>query len=292
MKIFLTGGTGYIGSHLIETLTSAGHELTLLTRNPGVLRPRPAISVIEGSMEDRDAIRAGLRGQEACIHNALIWDEEPTELELKDVRASVRLFEAASEAGLQQLIYTSSTAVHRPFQPRMDEESRIAPADFYGATKAATEVFLSAFSQQTNMRCNVIRPGPVVGRPVQVGAPFKSFRRIEEIVRAAINGEEIQVKTNDGRQFIAASDLASLYVKVLESGSSRQAYLAVARNLTTWESIARETILLTGSRSKILVEETKQEPHRFDATKIEREFGLAFNSQSAMTDHLKHLVAS
>jgi len=292
MKIFLTGGTGYIGSHLIEALTSAGHELTLLTRNPGGLRPRPAISVIEGSMEDHGAIHAGLQRQEACIHNAVIWDEEPTELELKDVRASVRLFETASEAGLQQLIYTSSTAVHRPFLPRMDEDGRIEPADFYGATKAATEVFLSAFSHQTSMRCNVIRPGPVVGKPAQVGAPFKSFRRIEEIVRAAMNGEEIQVEKSDGRQFIAASDLASLYVKVLESGRNRQTYLAVARNLTTWESIAREAISLTGSQSNVLVKETKQVPHRFDATKIEREFGLAFDSQSAMTDHLKHLMAS
>src|SRR5262245_42263292 len=121
MKVFVTGGMGFIGSHIAVELLRQGANVSILARNASKIprfKTTPGIAIIEGGLDNVDIIAAALPGHDACIHNAIIWDAEPTELQLKDVRASVDLFKAASEAGVQKLVYTSSVAVHRPFKPR------------------------------------------------------------------------------------------------------------------------------------------------------------------------------
>ncbi len=297
MKVFVTGGMGFVGSHIVLELLARGDQLTILARAPEKIpafREMPDVTIVQGGMEDAETLCAALPGHQACIHNALIWDEEPTELQLKDVRASANLFKTAAEAGIEHLIYTSSTAVHRPFQPVMSEESRIAPNNYYGATKAATESFLSAFSHQTNMRCNIIRPGPAVGKPAVQGAPFKGDRRFTEVVRAALKGEDIHVVKNEARQFIGVADLARLYTAVLHSDANRQTYLGVAQNSVTWEQIAAQTIELARASSRVILDDRghNEIPFRFDVGKIEQDFGLAFDCEPAIRDHLEHLIAT
>ncbi|HWA81999.1 MAG TPA: hypothetical protein VG820_01095, partial [Fimbriimonadaceae bacterium] len=153
-----------------------------------------------------------------------------------------------------------------------------------------SEAFLSAFTYQTAMRGNVIRPGPTVGDAALPGAPVKSDRRLREIVATALRGEDIPVVQNEGRQFIAARDLADVYASVLRSGANRQTYLAVASDYVSWEKIAREAVAITGSSSRILVEDRELSPCQFDAGKIGREFGLEFRCRPAILDELRRLA--
>src|SRR4051812_13501116 len=130
MRVFVTGGTGFIGSHVVVALRDRGDEVTVLARNPDKipkLHELPGISLIRGGLDDTDTIRAAMRRHDACIHLALYWEDAPTELELKDTRAAVNVFESAAAAGVARLVYASSTAVHRPFTERMDESARITP---------------------------------------------------------------------------------------------------------------------------------------------------------------------
>jgi len=233
---------------------------------------------------------ASLKGHDACIHAALIWDVLPTELELKDTRATVNLMQAASEFGVKSFLYTSSTAVHRPFQPCMAETDRVAPSDYYGATKAAAEAFVSAFAYQTSMRCNVIRPGPTVGVPVVPGAAVSADRRLLEIVRQAAAGEDIQVPTGN-RQFSGASDLAKLFSAILHSESNHEVFVGVDPYATPWKTIAVEAVGLVGSASRILANDSVETPLLFNVSKIQRHFGFRFDSRQAMTGHLSHLLA-
>jgi UDP-glucose 4-epimerase len=294
MKVFLTGGLGFIGSHIVVDLLGRGDEVTILARDPDKIpkfRDRAGISMVQGGLDDHDTIRAAIPGHDACIHNALYWEEAPTELQLKDTRAAAFVFEAAAHAGVEHLIYTSSTAVHRPFRPLMDEEMRLAPDDFYGATKAAGEAFLAAFSHQSDMRCNTIRPGPTVGTPAVEGAPSHADRRFGRIVEGALRGEEIRVAANDGRQFIGADDLAKVYGTLLHTkATNRQVYVAVSENFTTWEQIAREIVAISGSSSRIVAEEPPAPSSLFNVHKLRRDLGLAFDSTIPMRAHLRHLV--
>jgi UDP-glucose 4-epimerase len=291
MKVFLTGGTGFVGSHVVVALIGRGHEVTVLTRRPPAF-PQPGVAYVLGDLADFGDLGGALRGHDACVHNALIWDEEATELELMDTRACVHLFDAAARAGIEQMLYTSSTAVHRPFTAHegqtMTEEDRLAPDDLYGATKVAGETFLSAFSHQTDMRCNVIRAAPVVGGPAFEGAPVKTPRRIEEIVLSARLADEIHVESGAGRQFISAPNLALLFCAVLESGANREVYLATDREVTTWEDIARMAVSLCGSTRQVLTN-PRAPPGIFDVGKIEREFGFVFDSREALREQIVSL---
>jgi len=268
--------------------------VTLLARNPAKipkLLSTPGVTIVEGGLDDLATLETSLPGHDACIHNALIWEDEASELQLRDTRASVQLFGACERAGVEHLIYTSSTAVHRPFQGLMDERARLQPDDWYSATKAAAEAYLSAFSHRTAMRCNVIRPGPTVGGPALEGAPVSGDLRLRNIVDAALRGHDIAVVLHDGRQFVAARDLARLYCALLGSSANRETYLGVSRDLTLWEDVARVAVSLTGSGSRIRVEDRGLKPGRFDAGKIERDLGLVFDSQVGLRQHLAHLTA-
>jgi len=299
MKVFITGGTGFIGSHIVVELLAQGNEVRLLARNPHKIPAfleHPCVSILEGGLDDEPVIRRGLDGCDACIHNAIYWEDEPTELQMKDTRASNRLFESAAEAGISHMVYTSSTAVHRPFQPRMDETQRISPTDFYGATKAANEAFLSAFSHQTSMRCTIVRPGPTVGGPATPGGPVKYDGRFHSIAEAAIRGDDIHVLKNDGRQFIAASDLAKIYSAVINGGgsSAMETYLAVARDFITWEQIAKEAISLAGPSSNIVLDDKglSNRPFFFDTTKLKDTFELSFECAPTITSLIHRLVGT
>jgi UDP-glucose 4-epimerase len=284
MRVFVTGGTGYIGAHIVTELLRAGDEATLLARNP-VKVPSfvGQVGFVQGSLGDMDAIRAALVGHEALIHNAIWWEDEES---LTDVRASARLFDVAGESGVEQILYTSSTAVHRPFREGMTEEDRLMPADLYGATKACGEALLWAASQRHSMRANVIRPGPTVGTSVE-GTTANGDRRLVEFLETARRGGDIQVKGGDGRQFTPVSDLARLYSAVLRAGVNRETYLAVSPELITWEEIARMAIEIAGSISRVVVEPPSSSPGFFEVAKIQREFGIVFDARAAIREHLK-----
>jgi len=291
MRVFITGGTGYVGAHIVRELRALGDEVVVLTRDKQksvAIQDKLGATLVEGSLESPDSYQATLENCDACIHNAILWDEEPTELQLKDPRASIELFEAAANAGVKQFIYTSSVAVHRPFKMSMSEADKLNPTDMYGATKAATEVLLTALSYQHEMRFNIIRPGPVIGRPALDGIAYNCDRRFIEFANLAAQNAAITVRRGDARQFIDVNDLAKAFRAVLQGKLNRETFIAVSRNMTSWEDIARAVIKNEASTSRVILGDAA-DPHSFNVDKIEELLGLAFDSTDAMSDHIRHL---
>lgn len=295
MKIFVTGGMGFIGSYLVMEFLKGGHEVTVLARNTekiSAFQSMPGLRIVQGGLEDRDVIISSLPGHDACVHNALHWGDSAQEMLLKDTLSSVFLFETAAKAGVKHMVYTSSTAAMGEFRPDMNEESKCKPVDFYGATKEACEAFLLAMASQTPMRCNIVRPGYTFGNPVVDGAPMEVDSRFREIVQNAKNNENIYLTQYDGTQFIWAADLAKVFRAVIESESNRQIYFGLGQEFTSWERIAQEAVKQSGSTSQILLEDKGygKEPFLFDLRKIQRDFGFSFASWDQLVDHVGYLV--
>jgi UDP-glucose 4-epimerase len=296
MKIFMTGGMGFIGSYIVKMLIDNGHEVTLLARNPAKVAPfqtTPQITILQGSLTDFDIIEKSLPGHEACIHNALGWGDTPVEMLKNDTLCSVFIFEKAAAAGVKHLIYTSSTAALGDFRPNMDEEMKSKPNNYYCATKAASEEYLLAISYNTPMRCNIIRPGYTFGNPVVPASPMEGDTRFRDIISAALAGRDINLIKHDGTQFIWAGDLALIYKAVLESNANHNIYFGLARDFVTWEQIAQKAIEITGSRSRIVFNEDivyDAEPYLFTLQKIKQEFGFAFDSWDKLVDHVRYLI--
>jgi len=295
MKVFLTGGMGFIGSYIAVELLKQHHQVTILARNPRkvpALADVPGVSAVQGGMADFDVIAKSLPGHDAVIHNALYWGNTPTDMLHNDTRCSIHLFSMAADAGVKRIVYNSSTATMGQFRPDMNEESKPKPTDYYGATKVATEAYLLAFGSKASMLCNVVRPGYTMGNPVVPGAFIYSDKRFRTIVQNALSGADISLTKNDGTQFIWAGDLAKIFVAAMESDHNRDIYFGLSKNWTSWEAIARQAVEMTASKSKIVLQDkaNPDRPHMFDMGKIQREFGFAFDSTQAITDHLKYLI--
>jgi len=294
MRIFITGATGFIGSHVAYHLLEAGHELVAIARNPGKtpsLSGHPRVRRVAASLYDFAVIRENLAGCEACVHVALGWGDTPVSMLETDTRATVFLLQSCVEQGVKHFIYTSSTAALGGFWSRMSEADPVRPSDYYGATKAASEAYVMAVGARTSLRCNVIRPVYTFGNPVVPGAPTQPDQRFAQIVKSALAGEDIRVKKGDGTQFVWAGDLARLYRAVLDSDRSREVYFGLATPFVTWQSIAEQAVRLTGSRSRVVAEGAEPSaPCIFDLSKIKDHFGLEFGSAEHLTRHLEFLI--
>jgi len=308
MNIFLTGGTGFIGSHIAVELLRQGHRLTLLARNPDkmpALKSVDGINMAAGDLSDLDLLSELVKEQDAVVHVALNYTKKTgREVLLDDTLPTVHLADAAASAGVNHFIYTSSTAVNDSLYmgiPDLPQGGPVSvataatkqrPATFYGATKAANENYLIATSFLTPMRVNIIRPGYTFGNPVIPDAPTQSDSRFRDLVRNALANKPLHVIKNDGTQLIWAGDLAQLYTAILQSDMNRKTYYGLGRRFISWKSIAQETIRRTGSKSEIIVEDLgwTENGLAWDVSDMKTDFGLEFDAWGQVEKHLDYFI--
>lgn len=296
MKVFVTGGTGFIGSYVVKELLEKGHEVTVFARNPNKVSGfvgREHIRFIRGDMGDTQSFTGGLNGQDACIHIALSWngpDGKADETLLSDTLPSVRLFQAAADAGVKKIIYTSSIACFGS-APNTDT-GYTKPGNVYGATKAATEAYLMAIASRYGIRANVVRPGYTFGNPCVEGGFLYSDSKIKDMVKSALSDETMYFTRNDGTQFIWAGDLAKVYSALLASDLSGGYYTAVSAEFRTWAQISRTAAGLLGSKSEIILEDKglpEPEGLPIDVSQIQNAFGFSFRADAHMEAHIRYL---
>ncbi len=308
MRILLTGGTGFIGSHVLMELLRRGHEVTVIARNSTKVPAFENIQnlhLVQMSLTEFDKIPLIVQGQDAVVHIALCMKgDNAVDVLMSDTVASVFLANESAKAGVKQFIYTSSTAsvdsvyassnpvCIKPTDTSVTIDCRHDPCSYYGATKAATEDFLFAISGETRMRVNIIRPGYTFGNPVVEGAYTQPDTRFKTIVECALNNQDIHLVKNDGTQFIWADDIAKLYANLLESNYCKKTYFALAKEFVTWEQIAQDCVKMCGSTSKIIVEDLgwSNNPLLFDVSEMKQDFHLEFSSYPHILTHIQYWI--
>src|SRR5664280_1897707 len=117
--------------------------------------------------------------------------------------------------------------------------SRRSPTDYYGATKASTEMFARAFARTAKVQVHVIRPGYIFAEPVVEGASVYSDKRFRNICRAVREGQPVHLIQNDGTQFLHASNIAKVYEALLTHEVGFSTHFALAKDWCSWADIAR-----------------------------------------------------
>lgn len=293
-RVFVTGASGFVGAHVVRALCAEGAAVSALVRDPrraAHLSALPGVALLPGDLTAPPTWRPSLAGHDACVHLALLWGDAADDLALADLRASAALFEAAAEAGVARFVYTSSAAVHRPWAPSMRASDPLRCADYYGATKASGEAFLSAVCHQHPMRGNVLRPGAVVGGPALPGAPVRIDRRIAAMIEAARRGDTLRVVRGEGRQFIGARELARLYVALLTRDAAHERFVAVAPEVIRWEEVAAEVVAHVGA-GRVAVEEGDVAPAAFDVSDTERRLGPIASARGELREALRALCGA
>jgi UDP-glucose 4-epimerase len=297
MKIFITGGTGNIGQYVTLQAIENGHETVVLSRNP---EKYPSLAkkakLVKGTITDYDLLKEYVKGCDAVIHIALGWGNEPISMLTNDTAATVNLLEISERAGIQKFIYTSSTAAMGHMRNGMDETVANLPLDIYGSTKSASEAFVLGFrkyygnDKEVTMKRNIIRPGYTYSSPPYPDGSSQADVRFKNIANAIINNKPIELIKYDGTQFISSGEIAKLYIKLLESDKNEETYLALGNVFTSWEQIAKITLeLYPDSKSEIVFTDLNwsETPVLYCVDKMNRDFGLSFDSQNDLRDHIK-----
>jgi nucleoside-diphosphate-sugar epimerase len=146
MKLAVTGGTGFVGSHLVDTALAAGQEVKALTRRPQ--EPRDHVEWISGSLEDRDALKALVSDADAVIHVAgVINAPDEAGFEHGNVTGTLAMLAAATAGGVRRFVHVSSLAAREP------------KLSLYGASKARAEELV----ESSGLDWAIVRPPAVYG---------------------------------------------------------------------------------------------------------------------------------
>ncbi|MBN1805438.1 MAG: NAD-dependent epimerase/dehydratase family protein [Sedimentisphaerales bacterium] len=164
MKILITGGSGFIGTHLVGRLIYAGHHVTIFDKRDNVKFPE---LVIVGDVRDKDALTKAAAGNDVIYHLAAEHADNvrPTSLYYDvNVGGAENLIAAADTTGIKKIIFTSSVALYPLNAGQPDEDGRVAPFNEYGKSKlAAEQVFIRWIKEDNSRMLTTIRPCVIFG---------------------------------------------------------------------------------------------------------------------------------
>ncbi|KPK83926.1 MAG: hypothetical protein AMJ81_06950 [Phycisphaerae bacterium SM23_33] len=238
MNILVTGGAGYIGSHLVRVLASAGHACVvydnLCSGHAAAIR---GTQLVEGDINNHEALAAALRGHnvEAVIHLAALIEaaesvENPGRYFRNNSLGGLTLLEAMRSAGVAKLVFSSTAAVYgQPERIPICEEDRTDPINPYGASKRCVEYMLEAFARAYGAGFVSLRYFNVAGAAPEgdIGEDHRPETHLIPLVLQVPLGRRGSVKifgedydTPDGtciRDYIHVMDLAAAHVLALEA---------------------------------------------------------------------------
>jgi nucleoside-diphosphate-sugar epimerase len=303
-RLFITGGTGFVGSWLLETLQRANDrlgskiELVVLTRDPERARQqashiftRADTTVVAGDVSTF-AMQVG--PLDLCIHAATdVGDPlkagSPLQVFDSIVLGTRRVLDLALSAGVSRFLQMSSGAVYGP-QPldldRMPESQAgapdpLQPGSAYGNGKRAAEWLTAAYAAQAaqaGFEPCIARIFALMGPGLPLDGPFAAGN----FVRDAIAGQAICVK-GDGRplrSYLYMADLCVWLLRILESGTTGQAYNVGSENAVSISELAGQVANAAGRNTPIEVQSsalTEKPAPRYvpDTLKARQALGLA-----------------
>ena len=146
MKLAITGGTGFVGQHLIDAALATGHSVLALTRRPQP--PRNGLTWIEGSLSDSASLERLIDETDAVIHVAgVLKARDAAGFEVGNVTGTLAVLAAATAGGTQRFIHVSSLAAREP------------QLSLYGASKAKAEKLV----EESGLDWAIVRPPAVYG---------------------------------------------------------------------------------------------------------------------------------
>lgn len=223
MKILVTGGAGFIGSHITKLLLDMGHQVIVYDNlSKGYLKlVDQRAEFIEGNISDTDMLTQALNGVDSVIHMAGYIEiplsvKEPINFAENNVMGSIHLLEAMVQAGVTKLIFSSTAAVYGdPSKLPLTEQEPLSATNPYAASKIAVEAFLSSYHTLHKMDVTILRYFNPYG-PNELHKP--ETHAIPNFIESALNDKELPLYWGGEqvRDFIYVEDLSLAHTAVLD----------------------------------------------------------------------------
>jgi UDP-glucose 4-epimerase len=317
MKIFVTGGAGYIGSICVEQLLAAGHQVTVFDNlsEGHRLAVDPGATLCVGDLQNREEIEGAIREAkpDAVMHfaaNALVGEsmENPSKYFRNNVSAGINLLDAMVSNGVKKFVFSSTCATFGPpDRLPIDETLPQRPINPYGESKLIFEKILRWYDEIHGIKAVALRYFNAAGATEKYGEDHRiETHLIPNVLKVAL-GQKSHVdiygtdyETPDGtcvRDYIHILDLAQAHMLALQTAESARYNLGTGGGTSVREIIAC-CERVTGKKIAVVEKPRRPgDPARLIAAsdKIQGELGWKprFQSidaiiESAWAWHLKH----
>lgn len=239
MRVLVTGGSGFIGSHVVDKLRDYGVTVRIFD----MVYPthRDDIEFYKGSLLNFEDVRMAMNGVDAVIHLAAVAnvnqvEEEPHYAESINVRGTANVLEAARKSEIDRVVYASTSWVYSDVDSeKVDEKSPLeAPSHFYTATKITGEYYCQAYSNHFDLETTIVRFGIPYGPRARGGTVISIF------VNLAMEGENLTI-FGDGtqyRRFVYVEDLAEGTVLALKPEAAGEVFNLSGEEKVTINQVA------------------------------------------------------
>jgi dihydroflavonol-4-reductase len=228
MKVFVTGGTGFIGAHVVRKLRERGDDVVALARSAekGVSLAALGAEVVQGTLADGDAIRKAMDGCDAVIHGAAVFEVGIPESEHKpmydaNVTGTETVLGAALEAKVPRVVYVSTIAAFGNTHGKVVDETYEHPGDSYTSYYEQTKVEAHNVAKRLiseGLPCVIVQPGGVYG-PDDHSAIGK---QMTDFARGRLPGLAFP---DVGMNMIHVEDVAEGIILALDRGKVGESYI-------------------------------------------------------------------
>lgn len=230
-RIFVTGGAGFIGSHIVDALVDEGAEVTIYDdfssgRTEWLEDVQDKVHVIRGDCLNYDLLRDSCKQMDAITHQAaqleVFRSLDHPEIDLRvNTMGTLNVLKAAAENNIPRVINASSACVYgQALEIPESEEHPKNPNWPYGVSKLAAEKYCEIYSQFKNLRITSLRYGIVYGEREWYGRVLPVF------LKRAVDGQELALWGGGEavRDFVYVKDVVSFHNTCLRSDSCSNAY--------------------------------------------------------------------
>lgn len=239
MRGVVTGGSGFLGSHVADHLANAGHEIVVYDAK----RANRHACVV-GDLLDPAALRAAFAGMDFVCHLGAIGDvylaaEQPALAAAVNGAGTANVCDAALAANVGRVVVASTWEVYgEPKYQPIDELHPCEPDHPYNITKLAGERLALAYSRLRDLPVVALRLGTAFGTRMRPNSVFSIF------IRHALAGEPITIQGSgqQGRQFTHASDIARGFESALTRGPKGEVYNLVSDRMVTIRELAEMVV--------------------------------------------------
>jgi UDP-glucose 4-epimerase len=261
VKILITGGSGFIGSHIVEHYQDLAAEIRVLDNlRTGYRKNLDGLQhvFLEGSVTDREAVAKAVKGVDYVFHLAALVSvpesmAKPGECVDINVHGLLNVLEASAAAGVKKLVFASSAAIYgdNPTVPKL-ESMLPEPKSPYAITKLDGEYYLDLFNRERGLETAAIRFFNVFGPRQDPKGAYAAAVPI--FIEKALKGEDITVYGDGGqtRDFIYVKDIVGALSVAVETPGVTGVFNAGYGGQMTINDLANKIIASAGSDTKVL----------------------------------------
>jgi nucleoside-diphosphate-sugar epimerase len=252
VRVFLTGGTGFVGLATVRALRARGDDVVALVRSPSkVTASRDlGVTLVEGDLSSKETLRGAMDGSDAVLHIAGSYkigipaSERPAMFEA-NVRGTETILDAAADAGMPRIVYVSTVNVFGNTKGKVvDETYRRDPAEGYLSYYDETKFLAHRMAEEHIVKgapIVIVQPGGVYGPGdhSQVGSTIEQVRTGKLRARSF---------PGTGLTFVHVDDVASGILLALDRGRIGESYV-LGGQITTLGDVIDRTAAIAGTKA-------------------------------------------